>query len=264
MASVPQFYVYVLSRPNGKPFYVGKGQGRRLFKHEGEARSGCNCRKCRVIRKIWEHKGEVQRTIVLSTDDEQFALDHERELIALFGKKNLTNITDGGTGVKGYAFTPEVRRKISEAGKRRVVTQTARENLSKALMGHKHSEETKKKLSESAKARAKTAKGQAHLRDASAKAQTAESRQRQSETMKALMSNPERRAAHSARIKAYFQTDEAKQRQSEAQRRRYQDPAQREQARLSAQERVRKQRELKRQREANEHGTTAENCNIDE
>jgi hypothetical protein len=31
-------YVYVLRRPNGRPFYVGKGYGDRVFQHENEAR----------------------------------------------------------------------------------------------------------------------------------------------------------------------------------------------------------------------------------
>jgi hypothetical protein len=249
MTSVPRFYVYILSRPNGKPFYVGKGKGRRLFKHEGEARNGCTCRKCKVIQGIWKNGGEVQRTIVLTTDDEQTALDHERELIALFGKHTLTNITDGGKGVPGYVFTPEVRAKISAAGKGRIVSEQARKNLSNALKGHVHSDDTKAKLRTAAKARAQTEEGRLHLAAAGKKANNADARKRQSETMKALMADPERIAAHSARIKAYFQTDEAKQRQSAAQRRRYADPEQREKARLIAQERVRKQQEAKRQSE---------------
>lgn len=32
------YYVYMLARPNGTPFYVGKGTGTRVFGHELEAK----------------------------------------------------------------------------------------------------------------------------------------------------------------------------------------------------------------------------------
>lgn len=118
MSTIPQphFYVYVLARPNGKPFYVGKGVGRRVYRHEEEARSGCPCHKCSVIRKIWKQGGEVQRYTVFTTDNEQEAFAYEIELIALYGRGNLTNHTDGGEGASNPS--PEYRQKLSEAQKR--------------------------------------------------------------------------------------------------------------------------------------------------
>lgn len=94
----PRFYVYVLARPDGRPFYVGKGKGSRIYQHDSEARSGHRCPKCNTIRKIWRAGGEVQRYIVFQTDDEQEAFDREREYIALYGRANLCNLTDGGDG----------------------------------------------------------------------------------------------------------------------------------------------------------------------
>jgi hypothetical protein len=164
MASIPRFYVYVLCRPNGKPFYVGKGTGRRVFDHDTEARSGHDCYKCRVIRKIWRSNGEIQRYTVFTTDDEQEAYAYERELIALHGRKNLTNGTDGGEGAgsrvvtaaeralrreyrkamwqdpeyrarmtaqsRALAATPEWREKVSELAKARLADPAERAKMS--------------------------------------------------------------------------------------------------------------------------------------
>lgn len=115
----PKFYVYTLCRPNGTPFYIGKGHGRRVNYHEAEARRGCRCHKCNVIRKIWKSGGQVQRYIVFTTDSEAEALAYEVELIALHGRKNLTNGTDGGDGGTGYVQTPE-ERKRRDISRRRV------------------------------------------------------------------------------------------------------------------------------------------------
>ncbi|MCE3519447.1 hypothetical protein LXJ58_32360, partial [Escherichia coli] len=52
-----QYYVYLLCRPDGRPFYVGKGINKRALEHEAEARRNhpigeSNPFKCNVIRKI--------------------------------------------------------------------------------------------------------------------------------------------------------------------------------------------------------------------
>ncbi len=113
----PRFYVYVLARPNGTPFYVGKGNGRRLRDHMCEARRACQCQKCRTIRKVWRQGGEVVGSIVFRTDDEQEAFDHERALIAQYGRQTLCNQTDGGEGPAGAIHSGETRQKRSIAQK---------------------------------------------------------------------------------------------------------------------------------------------------
>lgn len=135
MPSLPQtFYVYVLARPNGKPFYVGKGTGKRIFKHDYEARNGCPCHKCNIIRKVWRQGGEVQRYIMLETADEQEAFAYEIELIAMYGLPTLANRTAGGEGPsnpkdstrakmraakQGREHTPEMRARRMGMGKGR-------------------------------------------------------------------------------------------------------------------------------------------------
>ena len=136
MASIPRFYVYVLARPNGTPFYVGKGRGRRVYDHENEARKGHKCHKCSVIRKIWRYGGQVQRYIVFTTDDEQEALAYEVDLIALYGRRTLCNLTDGGDSP---TVTDETRAKMRAVYQRRTPEERAehRRKLSEAHRGQR-------------------------------------------------------------------------------------------------------------------------------
>ena len=113
-----RYYVYVLARPNGKPFYVGKGARSRVYAHESEARRGHKCHKCNIIRKIWRKGGEVQRYIVFTTNNEAEALEWETKTIEMYGRHTLANHTAGGEGLSGYKHKPQTRRKQSIARKR--------------------------------------------------------------------------------------------------------------------------------------------------
>lgn len=109
-----QFYVYLLSRPDGEPFYVGKGQNRRVLEHELEARrhhplGESNPFKCNVIRKILREGGEVGYSIagIFAADDEVGCLALEAELIArhkrLHEGGTLTNLAGGLGNLSGAA-----------------------------------------------------------------------------------------------------------------------------------------------------------------
>ncbi len=139
-----RFYVYVLTRPNGEPFYVGKGSGNRIDDHEREARAGHNCHKCNIIRKIWHEGGQVQRSFALRTDDEQEAFDCERQMIAFYGRDALANHTDGGEGfanlsaearakirasLLGHPVSPETRAKVSAAHHGRTLSPDHRQKM---------------------------------------------------------------------------------------------------------------------------------------
>jgi hypothetical protein len=165
---LPVYYVYILARPNGKPFYVGKGKQDRVFDHENEARSGCDCHKCRVIRKVWQQGGQIQKYYVLTTDDESVALEYERELIAQIGRKNLTNKTDGGDGTAGYKFSRESRLRMSAARKGLRHSEETRRKMglahlgNRSRMGQKLSDETRRKMREAHKGKAYRGSGFKH------------------------------------------------------------------------------------------------------
>jgi hypothetical protein len=91
-----KYYTYVLLRPDGSVFYVGKGQGNRIDQHEEEARKGGESHKCNVIRKIWSEGGEVIKQKIAFFDDDEDACQLEVLLIDFFGRDTLTNRTNGG------------------------------------------------------------------------------------------------------------------------------------------------------------------------
>lgn len=148
MDSVPQFYVYVLARPNGKPFYVGKGKGGRVYDHEKEARSGHRCHKCNVIRKIWKQGGQVQRYIVFATSDEQEAYQHEKDLIALYGRKTLCNRTDGGDAPPRVPMTDEHKDTLRKINRKRMEDPEQREQWIQSVQRSRGSDASRAKTSE--------------------------------------------------------------------------------------------------------------------
>jgi hypothetical protein len=200
MLSIPPraFYVYILSRPDGSPFYVGKGSRYRIYAHDYEAKRGHDCHKCRVIRKIWRQGKEYGRTIVFTSEDEQEAFAYERELIALYGRATLTNSTDGGEGMSGCPVNlgrvqpPEERAMRSIAQQGRVQSDEAREKIRQATLGNKR-----------AQGAVRSAETREKLRITShERAVSEETRRRMSEAQKGKKQSPATQAKRSASLKA--------------------------------------------------------------
>lgn len=105
-------YVYLLRMPDGEPvfgglgtpFYVGIGQGARLFAHEEEARDPARSgAKVETIRSIWAKGGEVVRTIDSVHTVEPW--DREEELINSIGRR----AEGAGSLTNAQTYAPSVK-----------------------------------------------------------------------------------------------------------------------------------------------------------
>lgn len=119
------FYVYRLIDPRSAlPFYVGKGQGSRAWRHERDVqsgRSGCNQNKTAAIRDILSAGLRVTVEIVAVYDLEADALEHEFQLVDT--TPGLTNVMAGGIGA---GMSPEAQARLShcETGEHLAQTQS--------------------------------------------------------------------------------------------------------------------------------------------
>lgn len=133
------FYTYLHCRPNGDPFYVGKGRGKRCFNF-----SRRNPHHKNIVAK---YGAENIGVFVFECASERQAFDDEIHQIKQLRAEGfvLANITDGGDGVSGLS------KKISDKQKAL---------LSKKMMGNKnalgyrHTPESLMKLSEAQRNRA--------------------------------------------------------------------------------------------------------------
>ena len=143
------YYVYVLFRETGVPFYVGKGRGGRWLAHEFrylEARTKKNA----IIRRMVNLRIDIPKVKVAEGLSNIEAMVIERALIAAIGRGDdgpLTNLTDGGEGAsfKGHVYTEEEKAELSRKrkgqglGRKMTAEQCAK--LSASHMGKKRSPE---------------------------------------------------------------------------------------------------------------------------
>lgn len=109
--TIEGWYVYILRRPDGRAFYVGKGKADRVFQHENEARHPNSFRsnpfKLNVIRKIGRSGAQLIYEIDFIADNETAALAREMLLISALKRLHeggpLTNLDPGGGSSAGSA-----------------------------------------------------------------------------------------------------------------------------------------------------------------
>lgn len=139
------FYVYIHVRAtDGKPFYVGKGCGKRYKGHFDR-------------NPMWKRTAKkygVKVVIYRDKLQEWAAFEVEQELIALYGRRNtghgyLCNLTDGGEGQSGYIPSDESNMKRSAKLKGRVFSESHKQKIAESNKARILSDETKKKISDS-------------------------------------------------------------------------------------------------------------------
>jgi hypothetical protein len=124
-----RFYTYAYLRKDGTPYYIGKGKDNRVYvKGRGQIKPPKD--KSRII-------------FLKQNLTEKKAFQHEKYMIAVFGRKDLGtgilhNRTDGGEGTSNVVRSEETRKKMSEAKK----------GNKNGMFGHNLSEENRKKLKE--------------------------------------------------------------------------------------------------------------------
>jgi len=158
--AVMQFYVYVHCRPDGSPFYVGKGVGNRS--HDFRKCAHRNQYHQNVTTKYGKDNIEI---LLLPCETEVAAFELEKRLIMFFGRQDigagcLVNMNDGGSGacigntlMRGKKHSLDTIAKMSAS---RVGTHPSNETRlklsaakvgNKNALGSKHSESTKQKIS---------------------------------------------------------------------------------------------------------------------
>ena len=134
-----RFYTYAYLREDRTPYYIGKGNDRRLYKKH----NGFNPPK------------DKSRIIFLKQNlTEEEAFRHEKYMISVFGRKDLGtgilhNKTDGGEGICGYKFTDESRQKMKCQKVNKKWSNGRKKKWSNFLKGRKKSETHKNNIKNS-------------------------------------------------------------------------------------------------------------------
>lgn len=135
-------YAYLHCKPDGTPFYVGKGVRSRYknFTYRNQYHK-------RVVAKYGQENILIGK-IDCSTNET--ALELEVGLIKCLKRMGhfLTNITEGGEGNVGWECPDQVKQAVAEANKRRVWTQEQKYKIGDLHRGKKrldHSQKMKEK-----------------------------------------------------------------------------------------------------------------------
>jgi hypothetical protein len=144
------YYVYVWFRPwNGQPCYVGKGKNKRCY----EFKRSHNRHLKHIVNKAG---GELPCVIVRDGLEEQEAYIIEMALIAAIGRGKegpLVNTTDGGRGINGMKFSKALRKHLSELKHILYSDETKRRNVSRGTKAALANPEVRKRISEAQKKR---------------------------------------------------------------------------------------------------------------
>ena len=217
---IVKFYIYLHIKPNGVPFYVGKGTGNRAYVFNRKY----NPHYTRILLK---HGHDNIRVLVIPCQSEQHAFQAEIDCIAKLRRAGcrLCNITEGGEGAVGYRHTPEACAAISLGNQGKTIPAYQRELIRDKLMGHPTPPETRRKISEATTGRVISETSRAKQRAALlGRPQTPESNKKRSQTLKGHSISAETKAKISASLMGrvgFKHSEETKAKMSAAKRSRH-------------------------------------------
>jgi hypothetical protein len=149
------FFVYRHIRlDKNEPFYIGIGKKSKNFNNHRTEFSRAYDTNSR--NRFWKHivsKTDFRVEIIFESDSHEEVKEKEVEFINLYGRRDLkngtlSNMTNGGDGVKNRIFREESKQKLSEAKKGIPRPREVIEKMREANLGSKKSDEFRKKCAD--------------------------------------------------------------------------------------------------------------------
>ena len=139
----PIFYVYLHCKPDGTPFYVGKGCGKRSRQFSSKRNQFYK----NIVKKYGKENVVVELFNCASEED---SFELEKILIKFLREScvEITNLTDGGEGASGWMPTEETRLKMSKASSDKWADKDFKEKASAAIKNGLNKDGVQEKLFE--------------------------------------------------------------------------------------------------------------------
>lgn len=148
-----KFYLYKHTREDlDEIFYIGIGTIQNSkYKKQKYSRAFDKARRTNFWKNVVK-KTTYKVEILIESDNKDYIVQKEKELIKLYGRRDLgtgtlVNLCEGGEGITGYLHKQESKDKIAKGNKGKVRSQEAIKKYKACKKGRKVSEETRKKLS---------------------------------------------------------------------------------------------------------------------
>lgn len=151
------FYIYALFRPDGSPFYIGRGYQNRINEHVTKRRRG-RSEKDDLVCDLMDRHGDVHREKILTGLTAAEVADVERIMIDLVGRAPngpLLNKMAGGLGGR-MTHAASTKQKMSRASLGRKKSPQHVANMAAGRRGKSVSAEAKANMSAGQKRRVRT------------------------------------------------------------------------------------------------------------
>jgi hypothetical protein len=131
------YYIYLhIKSTDLKPFYIGKGNGRRCFSKQSRSNHWNN-----IVNK---HGYDI--ILIEENLTHESAIELEKYWIKRIGRKDLSNgplvnLTDGGEGTANRPMTEKTKIALSQSNKNRIASKSQREivgSMYKGKFGKEH------------------------------------------------------------------------------------------------------------------------------